>query len=90
MNGNTGGRFGNIFSAATKIERHELKATLLSDILSRFEAQLRQVERDDARPGPAPAHGQRRMRRAAADIEHQQAGLLGLRARHDLASIARA
>ena len=30
MNGNTGGWFGNIFSAATKIERHELKATLLS------------------------------------------------------------
>src|SRR5690606_26782362 len=30
MNGNTGGRFGNIFSAATKIERHEVKATLLS------------------------------------------------------------
>ena len=29
MNGN-GGRFGNIFSAATTIERHELKAALLS------------------------------------------------------------
>jgi ATP:ADP antiporter, AAA family len=30
MNGNKGGWFGNIFSAATRIERHELKATLLS------------------------------------------------------------
>ena len=30
MNVNTGGWFSKAFSAATRIERHELKATLLS------------------------------------------------------------